>query len=53
MILSHSIPSQVMETETIIYNYFSNMFLELAVLSFPMSLMMEWLVPIACERMYV
>jgi hypothetical protein len=36
MILSHPIPSQVMETETVIHNCFFNMFLEQAVLSFPM-----------------
>jgi hypothetical protein len=52
MILSRPIPSQVMETETVIYNCFSNT-LEQAVLSFPMSLVMEWLVPIDCETMYV
>jgi hypothetical protein len=53
MVLSRPIPSQGMQTETVIYNCFSNTFLEQAVLAFPMSPVMEWLVPVACGTMYV
>jgi hypothetical protein len=39
--------------QTVICNCFSNTFLEGVALSFPVSLVMEWLVRIACERMCV